>query len=219
MLIATLGLDPDGVALAETFARLPDIEVKAERVAAHATEWTMPDLWITADDFDAVDDALAADPSVETVVGSTRFVDEAYYQIDWSDEVDDRIDAYVDHEGSVLNARGTADGWRVRLRFVSRDQFDRFRHTLRDREDEFELLALVEPNEAFEPVVDLTPAQQEALTAAKERGYFEVPREVSTRELAAELDMSHQNLSNLLRRGTEKLIEKTIDVSTDADAS
>lgn len=40
------------------------LEVKAERIAAHSTKWTMPCMWALADDFDAVDDALAGDPSV-----------------------------------------------------------------------------------------------------------------------------------------------------------
>jgi len=59
----------------------------------------------------------------------------------------------------------------------------------------------------------LTAAQREALSAAKEHGYYEVPRKVSTRDLADELDMSHQNLSELLRRATSKLIDETLTIS------
>lgn len=213
MLVATFQLEPEAVALADTLTAFPSIEVQAERVAAHATVWTMPCLWVSADDFGAVDEAIAADSSVERVVGSTEFIDQKYYQIDWDDGVDERIDSYIDHEGSVLNARATGDGWRVRVRFVSRDQFDEFRHTLHERGWSFELVSITRPEDTADPAIDLTPDQQEALAAAKEHGYFAVPRETSTRELADELDMSHQNLSKLLRRATGKLVDKSIDTS------
>lgn len=217
MLIATFRLDPGAVALAETLATVPDLEVEAERIAAHSTQWTMPCLWASNADFDAVDNALTADPSVETIVDTTQFAEEKFYQLNWSDAVTERIDTYVDHEGSILNAQATVDGWQLRIRFVSRDQFDQFRDRVHDQGYSFALLAITQPNEPRHAVGDLTPAQRDALRAAKKRGYFEVPRAISTRDLAAELDMSHQNLSKLLRRGTESLIDETLDTSADID--
>lgn len=209
MLVATISLPADAVALEYTLERRPDVEVEAERIAGHSTVWTMPCLWISSDDLGAVDEALAADPSVESVVDSDEFDAASYYHLEWADDVEERVNAYIDREGSILDAKATADGWRMRFRFVSREQFDAFRETAADRGHSFELLELTEPDApSGEPNPGgLTPDQREALLAAHDRGYYEVPREVTTRELAAELDTSHQSLSELLRRGTASLID------------
>jgi predicted DNA binding protein len=210
MLLATIRLDPGALALAETLERLPSLQVDVEQIAAHATDWTMPCIWVANADFDAVDAALAADPSVDEVVKTAEFNDEKYYLVDWSDEIDERIDGYVDHAGSVLTAAATVEGWQVRLRFATREQFDAFRETLDERGHSFELLELSRIAERRYPVSHLTADQLEALRVARERGYYRVPRETTLRDLAADLGMSHQNLSKLLRRATETLIDVTL---------
>lgn len=217
MLIATFRLDPEAIALAETLSELPGLEVEAERVAAHSTTWTMPCLWVSYDDFDAVDDAFAADPSIDSVVDATPFEDQKYYQVDWNDAVQERIDTFLDNEGSILNAQATAEGWKTRIRFVAREQFDEFRAVLHDRAFSFDLLGLTNPDEPRHSVGELSPTQRDALREAKERGYYEVPREITARELAAELDVSHQNLSEVLRRATAKLVDETLETSADVD--
>ncbi|MFU8868132.1 helix-turn-helix domain-containing protein [Natronococcus sp.] len=213
MLIGTFQLEAAAFALEETLEALPELEVGAERIAAHGTAWIMPCIWVAADDYGAADDAITNDSSVESIVETAEFEDEKLYDIRWSDDVVDRINAFIDREATILNAQATAGAWELRVRFASRDQFDRFRELLNERDYSFGLVSLTRPDETRHSVGKLTPAQREALRVAKERGYYEVPRRVSTRELAAELEMSHQNLSGLLRRGTEKLIDETLDTS------
>lgn len=217
MLLATFRLEPEAVALADTLRELPHLEIEAERIAAHSTTWTMPCLWATIPDFDTLDDALVTDSSVKTVVERTPFDDEIFYQVDWSDEVDDRINRYIDQEGSILKAEATADGWQIAIRFTTREQFDCFRNELHERGHSFELLTLIQEDEPRHKTGNLTPGQREALRAANHHGYFEVPRDISIRELADELEMSHQNLSKLLRRATGKLVEDTLNTSADVE--
>jgi hypothetical protein len=113
-------------ALQEAVGQVMRTEIEAERIAAHSRAWVMPCLWAANTEFDAADDVLAADPSVNEIVDAYEFADEKYYQLDWTEEVDERIDTYVDQRGSILDAEATADGWQLRIRFVSRDQFDAF---------------------------------------------------------------------------------------------
>ncbi|WP_222917181.1 helix-turn-helix domain-containing protein [Natrinema sp. SYSU A 869] len=216
MLIATVRLDLDAVALDQAFDSVPGMSIEAERIAAHSTEWTMPCLWVAADDFDAVTDALAADPSVDTVIETDEFGDERYYHLDWNEEVIDRITAYVDREGAILEADATDDGWELEIRFVGRDQFDTFRETVREQGNTFELLNIYEPGSPRQTAGSVTPSQRDALATAVELGYYEVPRAISIRELADELDMAHQSVSELLRRGTENLVSSHL-VTTAAD--
>lgn len=56
----------------------------------------------------------------------------------------------------------------------------------------------------------LTGAQSEALALALERGYFEVPRQTSLEDLAAELGVSDSAASQRLRRGLAALLRATM---------
>ncbi|WP_225336476.1 helix-turn-helix domain-containing protein [Halomicrobium urmianum] len=210
MIIATFSLPHEAVALEYAFRELPDLAVEAERIAAHSRAWVMPCLWVAHTEFDATDDVLAADPSVDEIVDSYEFGDEKYYQLDWSGDVDERIDDYVDQRGSILDAEANALGWQLRIRFVSRDQFEAFRDALSERETSFELRSLTEPGAPRQSFGSVTPEQRDALVAARERGYFDVPRETGVDEVAQELGISDQAVSERLRRGTANLIDATL---------
>lgn len=210
MLIGTFSLPPAAVALEHTLHEIPEIQVEAERIAAHSTKWTMPCLWAANAEFDAVDEALTDDPTVDAIVETYEFDDEKYYQLDWAEHIEERIDSYLDKQASILDASASAEGWRVRIRFVNRDQFDAFRDVLHERDITFQLRQLTEPGSPRQTFGDLTPDQRDALVTARKRGYYRVPREITARELAEELDISHQSVSELLRRGTESLIDATL---------
>ena len=75
MLRASISVSPEALALEHVATALPDLELEAERIAAHSTEWVMPCLWIGDAPFDAVEDAFRADPSVtrsSRAIASTR---------------------------------------------------------------------------------------------------------------------------------------------------
>ena len=63
-----------------------------------------------------------------------------------------------------------------------------------------------EPSDRF----GLTDEQYEALTMACETGSVDVPRATDLDELAAELDISHQALSERLRRAQATLVRETL---------
>lgn len=58
---------------------------------------------------------------------------------------------------------------------------------------------------------EIRPEQQEVLTAAVSRGYFETPREVTLDELATELDLPRSTVSYRLRRATAELAKSFVD--------
>lgn len=57
---------------------------------------------------------------------------------------------------------------------------------------------------------DLTPAQSEALAAAYEMGYFDVPKGVTAAEVAADLDVSKSAFLERLRRGQRALLGQVL---------
>jgi predicted DNA binding protein len=56
----------------------------------------------------------------------------------------------------------------------------------------------------------LSQEQREALVLALRRGYFETPSEVGLDELAEELDITRQALSNRIRRGNRNVLRKVL---------
>lgn len=56
----------------------------------------------------------------------------------------------------------------------------------------------------------MTTNQQDALVRAFEAGYFNVPKEVTLTELAEAQGVSHQAMSEQIRRGIHHLIEQTL---------
>lgn len=61
----------------------------------------------------------------------------------------------------------------------------------------------------------LTPLQHRTMLAAFQAGYYDVPKRVNLAELATMLHSSQAALSELLRRGEERLIERYFLVHTD----
>jgi len=53
----------------------------------------------------------------------------------------------------------------------------------------------------------LTDRQQEAVHAALEHGYYEVPREGTVEDVAATLDCAPSTASNHLRKAEARLVE------------
>lgn len=210
MLVATFSVPPEAFALEQTVTVLPELSLEVERVAARGPDWVMSCLWIATGSADEIVAALERDPTVAQLVDTEQFPGELFCHLEWSDAVTDRIRAMVDHEGSILAATVTEGRWRIRVRFVSRDQLDQFREHFAERGVTFQLHDLSEPESSRHTFGTVTTSQREALVMATEQGYYQVPREVSAAELGDQLGISHQAVSELLRRGTENLITATL---------
>lgn len=61
-----------------------------------------------------------------------------------------------------------------------------------------------------EPEFGLTASQWKTLALAVERGYYDIPRRCTTAELADELDISAQAVTERLRRGITNLTRHTL---------
>lgn len=217
MLVASFSLPPETLALEETMERIPQIELETERIAAHSTKWVMPCLWVSNAELDDVEAAFESDPTVDEIVKTEHFDEEAFFHVEWADVVEHRINEFLDKEASILNAQVEDGRWNIRIRFATREQFEAFREYLTDQNRSFQLLTLAEPDEPHEESEDITATQREALVTAAELGYYRVPREITASELASELETSHQAVSELLRRGTENLICSTLTSKAEID--
>lgn len=171
---------------------------------------TMPYFWVWGADFDRVDAALAADPSLGAVRVVDRLETAQLYRATWTEGVPELLDAVRSSEGHLRRGRGT-DRWRFELGFERDDDFGAFSRRCTEANLEVtvdRIRSVVEPRDDG---YGLTARQRETLLAAEACGYFEEPRAVTMAELAAELDRSSAAVSGVLRRGVSTLIRNTLE--------
>lgn len=207
----------DELALNHTLEQLPEVEVECERIVRSGENVILPLLWVRHADRERVDAALEGDPTVETVDCLTAFEDEYLYRMEWTGDVRLLLHMLTNGEATILDAYGRNDRWQVRVLFQDREHFS-LTHDFADEHGlSFDVRSIREMEGEPAGRFGLTDGQYRALVTAAERGYYAVPSEVSLEELADELGVSHQSLSERLRRGTGALVEDALLVGAFPD--
>ncbi|WP_226479145.1 bacterio-opsin activator domain-containing protein [Natrinema amylolyticum] len=199
--IAKFQIPASDTALGATFEDIPSLVCEMEQAIA------IDDfgIWLSGADISAINSALEADSTV-TVHSVIRSADESWlYNIRFSDEIIGMISLIVEEGGTALKARAKNGRWTVELRFPTREDVSQVYEQLRGRDVQVDVVQIQPFSKDTADEIRLTPAQSEALLAAIQHGYFEIPREISQEELATELEISHQALSERFRRGFRTL--------------
>lgn len=171
---------------------------------------TVPYLWVPTEDADDVETSLSTSPLVDTAEVVDETGEETLFRVRWEDAVDGVLAALRDTGGALLKASGTADLWTFRARFGHHDDVSVFHQRCLDAGISLTLEELHDRATGDDGDETVTDAQREALLAALEAGYYDVPRAVTLEQLADRLDISDTALSQRLRRGTRSLLESTL---------
>lgn len=201
-------------ALARTLSVLPDAEVECERLIRSGDGAVMPLLWIRHVDRETLEEAFEADPTVSDVTCLSEFDDELLYRMNWVDHVDLLVQLLTKAEATILDAYGRQDRWQLRVLYPDRDHFTRTHEFAEAHGLTFDVESIREMEGEPAGRFGLTADQYEALVMAADRGFYSVPRETTMEELASDLDISHQALSERLRRGHEKLIANAMHLES-----
>lgn len=210
--IAEYAVRSDELALGETLGTVSGVELDVER--SYATEPTKPILfvWATVADVAAFDAALESDPTVGEFEVLSEVDGDCLYRIATTDRIGVALyPAWVELGAERLEARYADGWWHARTRFPGREAFSTYRQYLEDNGVEFRLERIYGSTQRDDGARALTEEQRETLELAHELGYFDVPRSATTTDLAAELGVSNQAVSERLRRGYARLVEETID--------
>lgn len=213
--VAVVTIPADEMALSDTLGQLPECHFRVEETAFTDTD-DFVHLWITCDDCSSIGGVLDADSSVRDHSIVKEAGAEQLYRVELTDrmllprEVIHRVD------GTISEAYGHDGEWTLEVRFADREavsktaeQFDRF-----DVEATYESITELD-QDAGELPNRVTGRQREVLRTAIDEGYYEIPRQVTLEELAEELDVSHQALSECLRRAQKQLAQNQISTGTD----
>lgn len=211
--ITEFTIPADTFALEYTFNTVPDTKIEIERLATHSREWIMPFLWAINDDLDAVKTAFENDPCIDEFQLLDTKATTGYFNVHWTEDVQQLVDQIVDQHGIMQEAEAVNGTWYLKLQFVDQNALKEFQTYFHKQGYSFELQRMHTGIASKEREYDLTPEQREALVTALEMGYFSIPRETQIEDLAEELDISTNAVSERLRRATGNLSRNLLTVS------
>ncbi|WP_266082430.1 helix-turn-helix domain-containing protein [Haladaptatus caseinilyticus] len=206
-------------ALAHTLAELETLTFDVEQMVATNQKSLMPLMWVDAPDRPTLETAFAADDSVAGYHMIADFETEYLYQLEWVDRIEHLIQILVDQEGTVLRATGRHSSWTFRLLFADREMAARTNEYCLEHGIDFEVTDIHDFTGHNGSRIGLTDCQQTALELAAARGYYTVPREVSADDLAEELGISPQALSERLRRAHGHLVHHVFGTGNEVSDS
>lgn len=189
--------------------------IQLERIVP-ISEAVGPYVRISVETVDEIRSALRADPYVERFTEIETMGEISLVRIEWTLESNPVFDTVVAADGAVMDAVGTDETWRIRLRFPDHRRLGEWYRRCTDRGVSVSVKRVNTPNDEGlkSDGAALTRPQREALATAWNLGYFEVPRQVTLEELGAELGVSDTAVSQRLRRGIAKVL---VTVVNDAD--
>ncbi len=201
--VVELEIPADAFGISRTFERVPTLEFQVGGMIGDAP----PLVWVSGPDRATVEEALEADPSVEVLANLTDGTDDRWlYRLEFGRQVKLFQQLVAENSGAILEASGRDGTWTLRLLFDDRDALSNA-HALFEQYDFRAVVTRVTSMDgASGEGSPLTRTQYETVIKAYELGYFDVPRKVTLQELAAELDVSHQALSERLRRSHAALV-------------
>jgi len=209
-IIAEISIQADEFLLGKIIAEYPGLSVEIERVVP-AAKRVMPYIWGYGTDLEAFETAMEESSNVKTIATLDEYDDRALYKIEWDDPTEQLITGITESDATILEAHSD-DEWLFRIRFENHAGLAQFNEYCREHDIRYQLTRVSSTDESDAVTDDygLTEPQYEALALAVERGYFKIPREIEYDELAAELDVSVQALSERIRRGADKVLQQAL---------
>ncbi|ELY48307.1 helix-turn-helix domain-containing protein [Natronorubrum sulfidifaciens] len=162
---------------------------------------TVPLFWIHNSTRDSFAASVQRHPTVNSASEVDVFEDRALFTLDWDANHDHLFEGIRKSKGQLLSAVGTPDKWNFEIRFPTRDALSEFTTHCEDAQVSLEATRVYNPTDPTAgPWYGLSEPQREAITLAVRNGYYDIPRGCTTKELADELGISDQAVTERLRR-------------------
>lgn len=203
---ARFELSAEEFAFAELFERVPDATIELEPAVANPTDHAL--LVVETDaPRRTVDAVLRSSRDVAAVEGFGNHDDRSRYRVTWEGRARQLIQQLTAEGVTFVGVHGTAGRWKLRVVAPERAALARAHEVLEDLGCDPECLSISTFGNGWSGSAIVSDKQRQALTRAFEMGYYNIPRTVTAAELAADLDISHQALSERFRRAHQHLIE------------
>jgi len=196
--------------LGQVLADPPGMHVELERLVPTG-DAVIPYLWVQGEDYAAFEQRVARSEAIGSFDALDHVDGWVLYRTEWADDPFSLLGIISESCGAILEAKGTG-GWVFRVRFLNHDAVSTFYNYCTEQDISIHIersYTLTEKTE-FGHQFDLSQEQREALVLAIRKGYFETPRQTSLADLAGDLGISEQAVSNRIRRGNRKVLEEAL---------
>lgn len=207
MLIAEFAVD--SAVLSAARASVPDgrFVVDSEQILGGGSVQLL--VWTEGSTRSVVEAAFDADPTVESWDYFTTERERELYRIRLHEDVTDRTTRREQIELGVklLELVGTSREWTLRARFPDRASVREYVRRVDEKRVDVNLRSLYERrgDDSGSPL-GVSEKQRQTLSTALSMGYYDVPRRAALTDIADELGISDQSVSERLRRGTKNVL-------------
>lgn len=215
--LVEFSIDSGEFLLGRVLSGSEDMRFELERIVPTGAA-VMPFVWATGEAFEVFEANVKRSDAVRELRALDKVGERALYRITWVEPHAGLIEAIGETDATILEAQGDGTRWQFRLRFTDHDRLSTFYNLCTENDLSIHIERTYTLTESTDRGhrLGLSNEQREALVLALERGYFETPREVSLDDLADELGITQQALSDRIRRGNEKVLRSVL-VSSAAD--
>lgn len=199
------------LALAETFSAEPEATFRTVGLVAGGQSDIIPFLWADHDDLDRLTAVIERDGSVAAVEQITTAHDSCLLRTEWNTQLREFASTLAAADASIIEASGYDGTWHTQLFLPNHDTASKAREFLQGADFDLsvsEVTCLSDPS--AHGGFGITECQYRTVVRAYDAGYYDVPRTVSQAELASEFPVSHQALSERLRRAHRTVITNAL---------
>lgn len=209
VVILKVRVPADAFALGRVLSIPEGITVELETLVDRG-ERSRPYLWVIASDVDAALAAVGERASAD-VTAVEVLEDRALVALAWDASQGDLFNGIRRCEGQILTVTGDHEGWEFSVRFSAHADLSAFKRHCENNGIEFTVLKIYT---ATVPRADatfgMTDRQRETVMYAVRAGYYDVPRQCRTSDLADHFGISSQAVMERLRRGITNLVSATL---------
>lgn len=211
-IVVGLTIPVEDFILQETLTAVPEATFASKRIVQSGGSGMLPLLWVRGAEREELESALEADCDVDGFSLLAEADGKCLYQMEWADHLYLLLEMLTNAQATVLDLYGTAQGWSLHVLYPSRESLSESIEFCETRNFSADVQSIQQFDCNYKGRYGLTAKQYEALMLAYEEGYFSVARETDLKALADRIGVSHQALSERLRRSIESLLEHTIVV-------
>lgn len=140
------------------------------------------------------------------------------YRAKWPPDVESVGQAYLQTGATIIEMKGRHNQWHLRMRFDTQEDLSTFNDYCNDQEIPIEVTRIYKPTTPKGGgQFGVTPKQREALVAALQAGFYDIPQDATMKSVADTLGISQQALSKRLRRAHGNLVSNVLTIEELSD--
>jgi hypothetical protein len=170
----------------------------------------VPFLWVHDSDREEIRVNLSNQETVQQITEIDNMDGRTLYALEWTVERDELFRGIREQNAQILGATGTVVDWEFELRFPSHEALSDFQRYRNQERIALSVRRIYNPTKRHRPLVRVNPSPTRNAPARTEMGYYGIPRECSTIDLAERFEISDQSVTERLRRAIVTLVSNTL---------